>query len=59
MSVIEIKDLWKGFRVRGKPVEAVNGIDLSIEEGEIFGFLRSKWSWQDDDLAPAGYLALA
>ena len=39
MAVIEIKDLWKSFRVRGMPVEAVRGIDLCIEEGEIFGFL--------------------
>ena len=39
MNMIEIKDLWKGFRVRGKPVEAVKGIDLCVEEGEIFGFL--------------------
>ncbi len=39
MKVIEIKDLWKSFRVRGKVVEAVRGIDLQIEEGEMFGFL--------------------
>ncbi|HEY3992426.1 MAG TPA: ATP-binding cassette domain-containing protein [Ktedonobacteraceae bacterium] len=39
MNSIEIKDLWKSFRVRGKTVEAVNGIDLCVEEGEIFGFL--------------------
>ena len=39
MKVIEIKDLWKSFRVRGKVVEAVRGIDLQIEEGEVFGFL--------------------
>lgn len=39
MAVIEIKNLWKSFRVRGKPVEAVRGIDLHIGEGEIFGFL--------------------
>lgn len=39
MNVIEIKGLWKSFRVRGKPVEAVRGLDLRVEEGEIFGFL--------------------
>src|SRR6185437_4886026 len=39
MSVIEVKDLWKRFRVRGKLTEAVSGLDLCIEEGEIFGFL--------------------
>ncbi|MEO6891539.1 MAG: ATP-binding cassette domain-containing protein, partial [Ktedonobacteraceae bacterium] len=39
MTIIEIQDLWKSFRVRGKGVEAVRGIDLRVEEGEIFGFL--------------------
>lgn len=39
MNMIEVSDLWKGFRVRGKPVKAVNGIDLCVHEGEIFGFL--------------------
>ena len=34
-----MKDLWKSFRVRGKAIEAVRGIDLHIEEGEMFGFL--------------------
>ena len=29
MGIIEIKDLWKGFRVRGKLVEAIRGLDLS------------------------------
>jgi ABC-2 type transport system ATP-binding protein len=39
MAIIEIKDLWKSFRVRGKLVEAVRGVNLQIEAGEIFGFL--------------------
>lgn len=39
MAMIEITDLWKSFRVRGKPIEAVRGLNLSIEQGEIFGFL--------------------
>jgi ABC-2 type transport system ATP-binding protein len=39
MNVIEIKDLWKSFRVRGKPIGAISGLDLCIEEGEIFGLL--------------------
>ena len=39
MSVIEVKDVWKCFHVRGKRTEAVSGLDLCIEEGEIFGFL--------------------
>src|SRR5579883_1764240 len=39
MKAIEIKDLWKSFRVRGRSIEAVRGLTLAIEEGEIFGFL--------------------
>ena len=39
MKAIEIEDLWKSFRVRGRPVEAVGGLSMSIEHGEIFGFL--------------------
>src|SRR5208283_1468420 len=44
MSIITIKGLSKSFRTRkgkGRPelVQAVNGIDLSVEDGEIFGFL--------------------
>jgi ABC-2 type transport system ATP-binding protein len=39
--MIETKDLRKSFRGRGKTgtVEAVRGVDLVVEEGEIFGFL--------------------
>lgn len=39
MKAIEIEDLWKSFRVHGKLVEAVRGLTLPIDEGEIFGFL--------------------
>jgi ABC-2 type transport system ATP-binding protein len=41
MMMIETKDLRKSFRGRGKTgtVEAVRGVDLAVEEGEIFGFL--------------------
>ncbi|HET8846904.1 MAG TPA: ATP-binding cassette domain-containing protein, partial [Ktedonobacteraceae bacterium] len=39
MAAIEIDDLWKSFHVRGKSVEAVRGLNLQIEQGEIFGFL--------------------
>ncbi len=40
--IIETKGLRKSFRARGqknKTVEAVRGVDLSVVEGEIFGFL--------------------
>jgi ABC-2 type transport system ATP-binding protein len=44
MEIITIKGLRKSFRTRkgkGRPelVHAVNGIDLSVQGGEIFGFL--------------------
>lgn len=39
MSIVEIRDLYKEYRARGKAVKALNGIDLTIEEGEFFGLL--------------------
>jgi len=39
MNAIEIKDLKKSFFVKGKNIEAVKGINLSVEQGEVFGFL--------------------
>jgi ABC-2 type transport system ATP-binding protein len=37
--MIETKGLRKSFRARKGTVEAVRGVDLSVREGEIFGFL--------------------
>jgi ABC-2 type transport system ATP-binding protein len=37
--VIETEGLWKSFRGRKGTVDAVRGVDLSVREGEIFGFL--------------------
>jgi len=41
--IIETKDLRKSFKSRAgresKTVDAVAGVDLAVEEGEIFGFL--------------------
>jgi ABC-2 type transport system ATP-binding protein len=37
--MIETKGLRKSFRVRKATVDAVRGVDLSVREGEIFGFL--------------------
>ena len=37
--IIETKGLRKSFRSRTGTVEAVRGVDLVVEEGEIFGFL--------------------
>lgn len=39
MAIVEIQDLWKSFRNRRKVVEAVRGVNLTIQEGEVFGFL--------------------
>ena len=40
--VIEVKNVTKKY---GKAV-AVDNISFSIEEGEIVGLLRTKWSWK-------------
>jgi ABC-2 type transport system ATP-binding protein len=37
--MIETRGLRKSFRTRKGAVEAVRGVDLSVEDGEIFGFL--------------------
>ncbi|MBO4776212.1 MAG: ATP-binding cassette domain-containing protein, partial [Lachnospiraceae bacterium] len=39
MSYVEITDLKKSFRTRGKEHEVLKGIDLEIREGEIFGII--------------------
>jgi ABC-2 type transport system ATP-binding protein len=39
MPVIETHDLRKVFKSRRGPVEAVKGVDMHVEQGEIFGFL--------------------
>jgi ABC-2 type transport system ATP-binding protein len=37
--MIETRGLRKSFRVRKATVEAVRGVDLTVRQGEIFGFL--------------------
>lgn len=39
MAIIETQGLKKHFRVRGKLIEAVKGIDIAVQQGEMFGFL--------------------
>ncbi|MBR4759660.1 MAG: ATP-binding cassette domain-containing protein [Lachnospiraceae bacterium] len=39
MSEIEIRNLTKKFEVKGQVVDALRGIDLSIEKGDIFGII--------------------
>ena len=38
-AMIETRDLRKTFKARGGSVDAVQGVDLRVEAGEIFGFL--------------------
>ncbi|WP_030167092.1 methionine ABC transporter ATP-binding protein, partial [Spirillospora albida] len=37
--MIQIEELRKTYRVRGREVTAVDGVDLTVREGEIFGVL--------------------
>jgi ABC-2 type transport system ATP-binding protein len=39
MPIIETHDLRKSFKTRNATVEAVSGVDLRVEAGELFGFL--------------------
>jgi ABC-2 type transport system ATP-binding protein len=39
MAMIETQKLAKTFKGRRGDIEAVRGVDLRVEEGEIFGFL--------------------
>lgn len=39
MSVIQIKKLTKKFETQGQTVTALSDIDLSVEEGDIFGII--------------------
>ena len=38
-SVIETRDLRRTFTSRSGSIEAVRGVDLTVGQGEIFGFL--------------------
>ncbi|HVT69510.1 MAG TPA: ATP-binding cassette domain-containing protein [Trebonia sp.] len=39
MAAVQVTGLRKSFRVSGKVIEAVRGIDLAVPAGEIFGLL--------------------
>ncbi len=39
MTMIETHGLTKTFQARRKAIQAVRGVDLRVQEGEIFGFL--------------------
>lgn len=38
-NLIQIKDLHKVFKIKGRDVVALEGIDLGIKEGEFFGII--------------------
>lgn len=38
-DLIQIKDLHKVFKIKGRDVVALEGINLNIQEGEIFGII--------------------
>lgn len=39
MSIIEVRNLTKKFEVEGHTVTALDGINLSIEKGDVFGII--------------------
>ncbi|MBQ1328759.1 MAG: ATP-binding cassette domain-containing protein [Eubacterium sp.] len=39
MAIIETKNLYKTFEIEGNTVNALNDINLSIEEGDIYGII--------------------
>lgn len=50
MQLLSVEGLEKrffitgnGFRKKRKIVHAVNGVNLSVEEGDIFGIVGGKW----------------
>ena len=38
-TAIQVSRLTKTFRIHGQVVHALNGIDLCVDEGTVFGFL--------------------
>src|SRR6201986_5528452 len=38
-SAVQVTGLRKSFQVKGAPVAALTGIDLSVAPGEVFGLL--------------------
>jgi len=49
-AVVEIDNLTKDYEVgfvRKRKVRALDGLSLSVNQGEIFGFPRRKWRRQN------------
>ena len=43
MSLIQVENLTKEYEVNGDTLKALDNINLSIEEGEIFGVIGTSW----------------
>ena len=39
MAIIEVKGLSRTFETKDSRVEALKGIDLSVEEGDVYGII--------------------
>src|SRR3972149_6167227 len=50
VKIIETHDLRKSFKTRAGEVQAVRGVNLSVSEGEIFGFLGPNGAGQSTTL---------
>ena len=57
-AAVEAEGLVKTYRSRAGTVEAVRGVDLRVEAGEVFGFLGPERRWKVDDGADADDAAL-
>ena len=44
MSYLSIRDIKKSFN----KIEVLKGVDLEIEKGRVYLFLRTKWLWKDN-----------
>ena len=44
MTLLKVKNVFKQYGAH----LVLEAADLEINEGEIVGFSRSKWLWQDD-----------
>ena len=44
MNYIEVSNLVKTFKEKGKTITAVDGISFNVKKGEIFGLLGTEWS---------------
>ena len=57
-AAVEAEAIVKHYRSRAGTVEAVRGVDLRVEAGEVFGFLGPERRGQVDDRADADDAAL-